>query len=134
MKALWLSLGALVCLSATVLAQGQWTRRTYDRAQEISVHGTVVEVRDMMRAGTPHGTYLMLQTPTNSLQVHLGPSRFVTRERKAISPGDNVQVVGCLVNSGATTMMLAREIHKAGSVVTYRNAKGFFYSGPRRAP
>lgn len=134
MKALWLTLTALVCLSATGLAQVNRPRMVYDRVNEITVRGTIVEVRDIARAGTPHGAYLFLKTPTETLKVHLGPSWGLTKNRKALSPGEDVQVVGCFVHHGTSPILLAREIQKAGTVLTFRNAHGFPNSGPRRAP
>jgi hypothetical protein len=134
MKVVWLTLTVLVCLSATAMAQVHRPRMSYNAAHEITVSGTVVEVRDITPAGTPHGTYLFLKTPTDTLKVHLGPSWGVTKDRKALSPGDGVLVVGCFVNPGTSPILLAREVHKAGTVLTFRNAHGFPNFGPRRAP
>ena len=134
MKVFWLTLTALVCLSATALAQVHRPRMAYSQANEVTVRGTVVEVRNITRAGTPHGTYLFLKTPTDTLKVHLGPSWGVTKDRKALSPGDGVLVVGCFVNPGTSPILLAREVHKADTVLTFRNAHGFPNYGPRRAP
>ena len=131
MKALWLSLAALVCLSATALAQLNRSRLQYDRANEIAVRGTVVEVRDITRAGTPHGTYLFLKTPTDTLKVHLGPRRWAANGRSKLSAGDPVEVVGCLVYPGDSPILLAREVSKAGTVLTFRNAQGFPSAGRR---
>ena len=133
MKALWLSLAALVCLSAAAFAEVKPTRIGYNRANELRISGTVVEVRDITRAGTPNGTYLMLKTPTETLSVHLGPSLRMKKDRLMLSPGDAVEVVGCLVTPGKSTILLAREVHKAGKVVTFRNARGFPRFSPRPA-
>jgi len=134
MKALWLSLTALVCLSVAALAQLNRPRLQYHRANEVTVRGTVVEVRDITRVGTPHGTYLILKTPTDTLSVHLGPRRWAAKGRSALSAGDPVEVVGCLVRPGESPILLAREVRKAGTVLTFRNVQGFPISGRRQAP
>jgi len=134
MKALWLSLAVVVCLSAAALAQLNRPRLRYDRANEVTVRGTVVGVRDITRVGTPHGTYLILKTPTNTLNVHLGPRRWAAKGWSTLSAGDPVEVVGCLVSPGESPILLAREVRKAGTVLTFRNMHGFPISGRRQAP
>ena len=125
MKTLWLSLSVLVCLSATALAQMTGAALRYDPSNEVAIRGTVVEVRSMARPGTPHGTYLVLKTPTDTLNVHLGPRRWSARGRVSLAAGEPVEVVGCVVSSRGSQIVLAREVRKAGSVLTFRNARGF---------
>ncbi len=124
MKSLWLSLIVLVCLSATALAQMTGAALRYDPSNEVAIRGTVVEVRDLARPGTPHGTYLMLRTPTETFNVHLGPRRSAARGSPSLAAGEPVEVVGCVVSSRGSQIVLAREVRKAGSVLTFRSARG----------
>jgi len=134
MKTLWLSLTALVCLSATAVAQMAGAALRYDPSNEVAIRGTVVEVRSMARPGTPHGTYLVLKTPTDTLNVHLGPRRGSARRSASLAAGEQVEVVGCVVNSRGSQIVLAREVRKAGSVLTFRSARGFPTAGRAQRP
>lgn len=132
MKTLWLFLSVLVCLSATALAQMTGAAMRYNPSNEVAIRGTVVEVRDVRRPGTPHGTYLVLKAPTETLNVHLGPRRWAARGRVSLAAGEQVEVVGCVVSSRGSQIVLAREVRKAGSVLTFRNARGFPTAGRAR--
>jgi hypothetical protein len=116
------------------LAQEKRPLTGYDRANEVAVRGTVVEVRDMARVGTPHGTYLVLKTPTGTLNVHLGPRAWSAKGRASLSPGEPVEVVGALARYGQSAILLAREVHKANTTLTFRNAQGFPVVGRRQQP
>ena len=132
MKTLWLFLSVLVCLSATALAQMTGAALRYNPSHEVAIRGTVVEVRDLARPGTPRGTYLILRTPAETFNVHLGPRRWSARGRASLAAGEPVEVVGCVVSSRGSQIVLAREVRKAGSVLTFRNARGFPTAGRAR--
>jgi len=93
-----------------------------------------VEVRDLARPGTPHGTYLVLRTPTETFNVHLGPRRYGARGRTSLTAGEPVEVVGCFVRRGGSPILLAREVRTAAAVLTYRNGRGFPIVGRRQQP
>jgi hypothetical protein len=134
MKPLWLSLTALVCLSAASMAQQIRPMLRYDRANEVAVRGTVVEVRYMARAGSPHGTYLVLRTELNTLNVHLGPRAWAAKRGAQLSPGEPVEVLGVFARYGHAQVLLAREIHTAGTTLTFRNERGFPIVNRRQEP
>lgn len=129
MKTLWLLLSVLACLSATAVAQVAGGALRYDPSNEVAIRGTVVEVRNVARAGTPHGTYLVLKTPTDTLNVHLGPRRWSARGSASLAAGEQVEVVGCVVSSRGSQIVLAREVRKADSVLTFRSARGLPTAG-----
>ena len=134
MKSLWLLLCALACLSATAVAQMAGAALRYDPSNEVAIRGIVVEVRDVRRPGTPHGTYLVLKTPTDTLNVHLGPRRWSARGSASLVAGEQVEVVCCVVSSRGSHIVLAREVRKAGTVLTFRNARGFPNAGRAQRP
>jgi hypothetical protein len=69
----------LVALPA--LAQGPGRRgwaRHYNPATEVRVKGTVQEVQQVGRYGGGPGAHIILKTEKENLEVHLGPTAFVT--------------------------------------------------------
>ncbi len=125
MKTFWLSLAVLVCLPAAGWAQQKRPLRGYDRANEVAVQGTVVEVRHMTRAGNPYGTYLLLQTESSVLRVHLGSQAWAARKSRRLSPGEPVEVLGAFARYGNSQILLAREVRKGETTLTFRNERGF---------
>lgn len=129
MKAIGLSLAAVVCLSAASFAQALRLPLRYDRANELTVRGTVVEVRDLGRDAAPRGTYLILRTEAGTLRVHLGPRARLGKARPSLAAGDPVEVVGSLVRRDNTQILLARQVRKGDTVLTFRNDRGFPITG-----
>jgi hypothetical protein len=131
MRAIGLSLAAIVCLSAASFAQAPRLPLRYDRAHEVSVQGTVVEVRDLGRDTAPRGTYLILRTEVGILRVHLGPRGRMAKARPTLTPGEAVEVVGSLVRTNDEQILLARQVRKGDTVLTFRNDRGFPVMGRR---
>jgi hypothetical protein len=121
MRAIGLSLAAIICLSAASFAQAP----RYDRTSEVKVQGTVVEVRDLGRAAAPRGTYLMLRTPLGTLRVNLGPHPDLDNARPTLAAGETVEVVGSLARTSGGAILLARQVRKGDAVLTFRSERGF---------
>lgn len=134
MKPLWLSLMVLVSLSAASMAQQIRPMLRCDRANEVAVRGTVEEVRHMARAGSPHGTYLVLRTELNVLNVHLGPRGWAAERGAQLSPGEPVEVLGVFARYGDAQVLLAREVREAGTTLTFRNERGSPSVNRRQGP
>ena len=134
MKAIGLSLAAVVCLSVAGFAQALRLPLRYDRANELTVRGTVVEVRDLGRDTAPRGTYLILRTEAGTLRVHLGPRERTGKARPSLAAGDPVEIVGSLVRHDNALILLARQIRKGDTVLIFRNDRGFPVMGRRRGP
>jgi hypothetical protein len=132
MKRIAFSVAVVVCLSAAGFAQVQRTPLRYDRANEVTVQGTVVEVRDLGRAVAPRGTYLMLRTQVGILRVHLGPRASLGKARPTLVAGEAVEVVGSLAPTNQQQILLARQVRKGDTVLTFRNERGFPVMGRRR--
>jgi len=66
----------------------------YNPATEVTVKGAVEKVtQDTSPMGWP-GTHLTLKTDTDTLDVHVGPSAFLTEKKFEIAAGDQVEVIG----------------------------------------
>jgi hypothetical protein len=132
-----IAIAVLALGAASTLAQrgmGQGAGRMYDPATETTVKGTVEEVKQISGArGGPGGTHLILKTDKETLEVHLGPTAFLEKEKFTFAKGDQIEVTGSKVKIGAADALLAREVKKGDKTLTLRNAQGVpAWSGGRR--
>ena len=115
----------LVALPA--LAQGPGRRawgRHYNPATEVRVKGTVEEVRQVGRYGGGSGTHIILKTEKEKIEVHLGPTAFVTQSGFTFAKGDQIEVVGSRTKLGDGDVLLAREVQKDSKTLVLRDANG----------
>ena len=122
---------------ASALAQrgmGQGAGRMYDPATETTVKGTVEEVKQIPgQRGGASGTHLIVKTDKETLEVHLGPTAFLEKEKFTFAKGDQIEVTGSKVKIGPADALLAREVKKGDKTLTLRNAQGIpVWSGGRR--
>lgn len=122
---------------ASALAQrgmGQGAGRMYDPATETTVKGTVEEVKQIPgQRGGASGTHLIVKTDKETLEVHLGPTAFLEKEKFTFAKGDQIEVTGSKVKIGGADALLAREVKKGDKALTLRNAQGIpVWSGGRR--
>jgi hypothetical protein len=120
-----------VFVAAPLLAQprGEDSPR-YDLATEATVTGTVESVEQIAGPGGGRGrrglggTHITLKTGAETLDVHLGPTAFLTEKKVAIAKGDTLVVVGSRVTVDGDRVFIAREVKKGDSTWTLRDAAG----------
>ena len=117
--------------ASTALAQGRMGpgkgMPRYDPSTEISLQGTVEEVREVTCTMCPRpmtGTHLVVKAGSERLEVHLGPSRFLAGQEFSFEEGDAIEVTGSKVKWGEGQALLAREVKKGDKVLTLRNTQG----------
>ena len=112
-------------LPISALAQGNGGMRHYDPKTETTVKGTITEVQQpaSTKAGWT-GTHLLLKTDTGDLEVHAGPSSYISQKEFSFTKGDVIGVVGSKVTIAGKEVILAREITKDGKTLVLRNAQG----------
>ena len=96
----------------------------YDTASEVTVNGTVEAVNEVTGRRGWNGTHLQLKTADGMLDVHAGPSWFLSRNKLQVVKGDQIQVTGSKIRFNDTDALLARTIKKGDSELTLRNAAG----------
>jgi hypothetical protein len=108
--------------------------RFYNPATEITVSGIVEEVRTMRRKGRGGGgIHLDLKTDSGSLDVHLGPSAFLARNKFSFARNDRIEVTGSKVRYQGHDAIIAREVRTNGRTLTLRDTQGIpEWSGRRR--
>ncbi len=139
LKSLLIALMAVtlgLAFAATALAQGQGMgmgMRNYDPKTEVTVKGTVEDVQQLQGMHGWMGTHLLLKTDSGTMDVHVGPSDFVTENNFSFAKGDAIEVIGSKVTIQDKEALLARQIVKDGKTLVLRNAQGIpEWSGGRR--
>jgi len=97
--------------------------RTYNVNREISLVGTVVKY-ETNSAIPPLGAHVTLETPSGTVDVHLGNAKVLEAARLEMHPGDNVRIVGELMSVDGGTYFAARIVQKGALAVAVRNARG----------
>ena len=136
MKGKLFTIAVSLLLMSPVLAYGQgaWNARNYDPGTETRVTGTVEQVKQVSGRHGWNGTHLMLNTEAGPLEVHAGPSSYLSSQEFSFAKGDEVEVLGSKVKIGDSEALIAREIKKEGKTLVLRNAQGVpQWAGGRRA-
>jgi cytochrome c len=123
---------ALAVQASSTMPAGQRGARRYKPADEITVKGTVKEVKEYTSPRGRVGTHLMVQTEQGGiLDVHLGPASFLKEKQCSFAAGDHVEITGAKAGSG---VLLARQAVKDGKVLELRDASGVpMWAGRRGA-
>ncbi len=105
----------------------------YNPSTETTVSGTVEKVNTISGAGRWGGTHLDLKTESGILDIHLGPSDFLSSKGFQFAPQDRIQVTGSKVTYQGHPAIIAREVKAHDKVLTLRNAQGIpEWAGGRR--
>ncbi len=135
---------ALLLAAGPAFAQAQQTNkskkgtayyRMYDTTTVETLKGTVTSVEKMtarngMRRG--YGVHVMLDTGTETIPVHLGPSWFLDKQDVKVQKGDKIEVIGSRITYDNNPAIVAAEVKKESNVLKLRDEKGFpYWSGWR---
>ncbi len=96
----------------------------YDPATEVTMKGSIEAVQQLTGPRGWAGSHVSLKTDTETIDVHVGPSWFLTQNKIALAKGDQIEVTGSKVKYGASDALIARELKKDGQSLTLRNAQG----------
>lgn len=120
--------GALVAAAApgqTQKKSGEDEVPRYDLSKEVTVKGTVLEVKDYQcPVSGGMGAHLALQTAEGTLELHLALSSFLTEYQITLAKGDVLEIVGNKVMFHDMPAMLVRKIIKNQNEYSFRDAKG----------
>jgi len=122
-----LAMAGLASIAAFAQGPGQpgTTYPRYNPATEVTVQGTVQEVKQFTGPRGFTGTHVILKTDQATLDVHLGPSPFLAQHKFEVKQGDQLQVKGSKVQLNGADVLLAREVKKGEQTLTLRDAQGF---------
>ena len=134
---------AVGAVNATALAQGhgggaQGSRRgsgprTFDPATVTTISGEVLAVNEVQQGRRGTGMHAEVKSGTDVVDVHLGPSWYLDRQKTKIAKGDTVEVTGSKVTLQGKPALLAQTVKKGAEVLSLRDATGVpAWAGPRR--
>lgn len=139
-----LSTGAVAVLATASFAfaqpppGGRHGSPMYDVKTETTITGTVENIETITgEAARGHrglgGTHLVVKTETGPLEVHVGPTVYLTEKNIALAKGDAVEILGSRVTMEGEAVLIARQIKKGSNTWTLRAASGRpLWSGGRR--
>ena len=96
----------------------------YDPKTETTVSGVVEEVKQQAGPRGITGTHAVVKTENGVLDVHLGPSDFLSKQGLALAKGDSVEIVGSKVTMNGKEALIAREVKKSNKTFVLRSASG----------
>jgi hypothetical protein len=112
----------------SALAQRGMGRRIYNPASEVTIKGTVEEVKEQTCSScgwNQTGTHLSVKADTETFDVRLGPTRFLANNNFSFAKGDKVELIGSKVKIDNVDAIIAREVKKGDKTLTLRDTQGF---------
>lgn len=98
---------------------------TYSPATLETVSGEVIDVYQVtVRRGRGYGLHLLLRTSDQTIDVHLGPTRYLDNEDFRIERGSSVDVKGEWVPTDGLPTMTAFEVKQGDDVLILRDEDG----------
>jgi hypothetical protein len=105
----------------------------YNSATEVTMKGSVQAVAQLTGPRGWAGTHLSLHTDKETIDVHVGPSWYLTQQKISFTKGDHIEATGSRITFGKKDVLLARAIKKSGEAFTLRNSQGIpVWSGRNR--
>ena len=99
----------------------------YDKATELTLHGTVTKVEEAVPKNCPNcatGVHLWLDSDGKSYEVHIGPSAFVKAKEWTFENGDALELTGSRVSVDDQSFILARDVKKGDKTLVLRDENG----------
>jgi DNA/RNA endonuclease YhcR with UshA esterase domain len=125
MRVLLCKVLVLFVLTAPLLAQKAATDNPrYDAKSEVTLTGTIDDVKDFTAAKGEVGTLLVLKTSAETIDVRLCPNSFLKEFEVTFNKGDKVEVTGSKVTIEDKPVILAREIVLGNNTLVLRDKQG----------
>lgn len=94
------------------------------QSKEITVAGTIQQVKSQHVAGSPAGVHLLIAGPQGFYDTSVGP--FLSNEaRNQLASGRSIQVIGTVREINGQSFLFARQVTVEGNQITVRNENGF---------
>ncbi len=98
----------------------------YDVAAEATFKGTIVDVSDRICpvSGGLGSHFVLKLSDGQSIEVHVGATKFVNAYDLALHKGEQVEVVGAKVKFEGVDTIFVREVRRGNEVLVFRDKKG----------
>jgi hypothetical protein len=114
-------------LMASTLMLSAQTRVSYERAREVTVTGTIVQLNSPASVDGTVGVHFDLQTKDGIFSVAVAPALFIGANNFWFAAEDQVEIIGARMESG---ILWARAVAKGPGILVLRDADG----SPRWTP
>jgi hypothetical protein len=112
---------AVVFLIASAFAQAP---PKYDPSTETKLKGVVEELKFVPPSGGKPAAYLVLKSGADTIEVYLGPKKFLDDMGASFKAADQVEVTGSKVKQDGADLILAREVVRGDDTLTLRFKDG----------
>ena len=124
-----LMVGAVSIAMAQTTPSGQQGSPMYDVKTETTIKGTVESVDTIPGMGgqgrrSMGGTHLVVKTETETIEVHVGPTAYLTEKGITLAKGDTLEIVGSRITINKEPVFIAKQIKKGDNTWTLRDASG----------
>jgi len=119
-----LSVVALFLLMPTSRAQKNDEGPKYDVGKEITIKGSVEEIKEVPNPKGQIGIYLMVKSGADIVEVRLCPNSFLKEFEVVFNKGDQLTIIGSKVKVEEKEVILAREIENGNNKLVLRDKQG----------
>ena len=124
-----LLIGAVSVVMAQTPGTGRGASPMYDVKTETTIKGTVAGVETVTKPGGRGrhglgGTHLTVKTEKETLEVHVGPTAYLTEKGITLAKGDTLEILGSRVTIDEEPVVIARQIKKGDDTWMLRDASG----------
>lgn len=124
-----LVVGGVSFALAQTTGPGRQASPMYDVKTETTVKGTVESVETVTGTGgrgrhALGGTHLVVKTEKETLQVHVGPTAYLSEKGIALAKGDTLEILGSRVTIDDEPVLIAKQLKKGDQTWTLRDASG----------
>jgi hypothetical protein len=111
---------ALIVLTVFIAASAQTQSPTYEKSTETKIKGTIRQI-----TVDPDGmVHLAVRSRKQTLDVQLGPRRFLKFLGIIYKEGEKVEVIGSRITVEGTTLLLARMVKRTEDEIHFRDSQG----------
>ena len=124
-----LPVGVVSVMTAQTPPMAQGVSPMYDAKTETTIKGTVERVETVTGTGgrgrrALGGTHLTVKTEKETLDVHVGPTVYLTEKGITLAKGDRLEILGSRVTIDEEPVVIAKQIKKGDNTWTLRDASG----------
>lgn len=99
--------------------------RPFNPATVQTIKGSVVEVKKIGLEGRENfGVHLTVKTEKGPIEVHVGPSFFLEKNKFQISENESIEVTGSMINEGNKNFIIASDLKIGDKSLKLRDAQG----------
>ncbi len=125
MRAFACKLLVVFAVTVPLLAQKAATDTPkYDPKSEVTINGTIDDIKDFTAAKGDIGTVLVVKTATDTFDVRLCPNSFLKEFAVTFNKGDKVEITGSKVTIEDKPVILAREVVLGNNTLVLRDKQG----------